>query len=706
MNFAILLMFIPAAILADAEPSSGQAHRYWPPTQRAPQQMMERDLNSVPSAKSLRFYHEMIAREPHYAGTAGDWKAAETLAVEFEKLGLEVERQEIWVYLCKPVSAELEIMQPTPVKLSVHENRVTGDEFSKRADLALGWNAYSGSGTATAEVVYANYGTREDFERLQKLGVDVRGKIVMAKYGGNYRGFKAKFAEQFGAAGLIIYTDPADSGYVQGLMYPEGGWANPSYIQRGSILTLDYSGDPLTPFIPATRDAKRLDPADVRLAKIPVQPVGWAAAGQILSRMDGPVVPREWQGGLPFTYRLSGDVVVRMTVIQERQVQKTYNIVGTLRGEEWPEQEIIVGCHHDAWIYGAGDPLAGTMIVYECAKSFSELARRGQRPQRTIKFANWGAEEFGLIGSVEWVESRREDLQNNAVAYLNLDMATMGPHFGASAAPLLKTLIFEVTRDIQPVQQGSVASVTSVFDQWVEKDADDILPGHPRFGHLGGGSDHVGFYCHAGVPSASLSVGGCDGVSYHSLYDNLTWYHKIVGDDYEPAKMLTRVVNLTVSRLANAPLLPLDPLRYAADVRHHVESLSRRAESLEFQAPSPQLTRAATSLGVNAHRVMNRLFERIESDSLTPTQYERVSRLLMTLEREWLTPTGLPGRPWFRSLYAATDADSGYDAWMLPALRQAVEARDATLWHHAVQQVLNVMDRLEHILRTIDDTVN
>lgn len=665
---------VEAKVSADA--ATVQPYRYWPPAEREAQQAFEIALNAVPTAGSVRAYHEMIAEEPHPAGSKGDLRAADRLAAEFEKLGLEVEKQELWLYLAMPLEAALEIVTPNREKLRVKEKILSEDRYSGHPDVSIGWNAFSGNGDVTGQVVYANYGTKEDFEHLATLGVEVKGKIVIARYGGNFRGYKAKFAEKAGAIGLVIYTDPADSGYARGLMYPEGGYANETSIQRGSIETLPYSGDPLTPGVPATKDAKRMDIKDVSLPTIPVQPVGWGAAERILSQMKGQPVPRGWQGGLPFTYRLEGgeQLTVRLMVKQKRELTKTYNVVGTLKGDTFPDEKVIAGCHHDAWTFGAGDPLAGTMVLYESAKSFATLAKQGKRPKRSIVFANWGAEEYGIMGSTEWIEAHAADLSKNAVAYINLDMAAMGPRFGSSAAPLLKSVIADSARAVAPVG-GATEEVKTVYDVWVNRNGESKMAGKPRFGHLGGGSDHVGFFCHLAIPSASLGGGGARGTSYHSAYDNLAWYRKVVGEDYEPGLMVTRVCNVVLSRLANGAVLPLDPTRYAPDFEELFGDLVAYGEGLGIDVQPDNLMKSLKELDATATRVYGRLMSAVEAGEASADQLACVNRHLIEMERKWLVMSGLPGRPWFRSMFAAPDEDSGYAPWMLPALRYAIERK-------------------------------
>lgn len=669
--------------------------RWFQPERRAAQEKLETFLMEAPSPDRLRTDHDRLSSAPHVAGSKGDQRVIETLAAAMEDMGLEVERQEVWLYLPHPVAAEVEITAPEEARrsLPVREAVLAEDPYSGHPDLDFGWNAYSGSGTAEGSVVYANYGTREDFDRLTELGIDLEGKIVVARYGGNFRGYKAKFAQQAGAAGLLLYLDPERNGYVRGRMWPVGGYANPTSIQRGSILTLPYTGDPLTPFEPATRDAERLDPKDVALPEIPVQPVGWQAAQEILSRMDGPPVPEDWQGALPFNYRLTGgdELKVQVRVEQERKLTRTENVVGILRGARFPEQKVIVGCHHDAWSFGAGDPNAGTIVVLEAARVLTQAAARGWRPDRTLVFAHWAAEEQGIQGSVEWVEAHREELSEGGVAYLNLDMAAMGTELRGSASPTLETVLADATRGVPKAREPEV----TVFDDWTGRSGRRSETELPAMGSLGGGSDHVGFYAHLGIPSAGVSASGSPGVSYHTAYEDLAWYRQVVGDDYEPAVMLTRVTTRFLSRLANADLVPLDPALYGPETLRHLEDLKTRAGERELEVDLGTLEERARRYGERAGAVRDRLIEALAAGRLDGDALAEANRLLMHLERRWLHEPGLPDRPWFRNLFGAPDANAGYSAWMLPALRQAIESGDATAVKEWTRVVQGVFERLE-----------
>ncbi len=703
-----MVLFVVASV-ALAQPAIRPADLpYWPGPERESYAAYERALNAIPDRDHLLRWHELLASEPHIAGTPGDARTIERLVQAFTEMGFEVERHEFYPYLAYPVSCAVEIIEPDHLSLAVKETPLAEDPFSGHPDQMVGWNAYSGTGDVTAGVVYANYGTKADFERLQSLGVDVTGKIVIARYGGNYRGFKARFAEAAGAAGVIIYTDPADGGYGKGITYPEGGYANSTCIERGSIATMGYSGDPLTPFVEATKDAARLDLATVDLPRIPVQPVGWGAAGEILSRMRGEAVPAGWQGGLPTAYRLTGGdaLRVRVQVEQKRSIVPTSNVIATLRGEIEPERKVIIGCHHDAWDCGAADPLAGMISLLESARSFSELAAKGQRPARSIVFCAWGAEEFGIIGSVEWVEKMRDDLFENAVAYINLDMASMGPDFGASTAPSLRRLVTEAARAVPQARDAA----RSVAEAWISRAQDPVFSGSARFGDLGGGSDHIGFWCHVAVGSTSLGGGGSKGTSYHSTFDTLPWYWKVVGSDYEPALMVGRMTSAVAGRLANAPLIPLDPVRYGLETRRLLVEHTRRAVELgmfersdrEVSVHFGRLEGACIEYDRRAADIGARLLVRMEAGDLPDEKLAEINSLLMGLDRAWFDNDGLPGRPWFRNLYAASDEDSGYAPSMLPAIRSAIERKDHDALRAAVERYLEVLRRLQGIVDAVD----
>ncbi len=678
MKWCFCVFLLAASCGVHGQAQGHEGHRWWNASLRQKQVKLEADLLRASSSEKIREDHDLFCDEPHVAGTPGDHRIIKELASSFEEMGLEPELQELHLYLPLPVEAHLSIVRgpgesgphpgDPPVELVLQEAAVKGDPYSRHPDLTFGWNAYSGNGDVTAEVVYANRGTKEDFSRLASLGISVKGRIVIARYGGNYRGYKAKFAEEAGAAGLIIYTDPKGSGYRAGLTYPEGGYANDTYIQRGSIKTLPYQGDPLTPFEPSTENAKRLDPDSTGLPTIPVQPIGYRAAGEIISRMRGKLAPRDWHGALPFTYHLTGgpELRVRLKVVQERKIRRTANVLATMRGSKYPDQKVIIGCHFDAWTFGAGDPNAGTIVLYEAARLLMAARKQGHVFERSIVFANWAAEEQGIIGSTEYCEANRDDLVANALCYLNLDMAAMGTNFGSSSSPLLKSVIADTTGVVP--QAGKLGVM--VQEPWLRGQST------PRFGNLGGGSDHVGFYCHLGIPSASMGAGGSAGVSYHSNYENLAWYRKIVGDDYEPAVMVSRLVAVAGSRLSNATLLPFDPTQVPRDLSTHLSALQNRADGVGLAWPEKEagvFSDAIVALQEASQKFLESGLQALQLDQLDAESTALMNDALMKLPRAFCLDEGLPERPWYRSFFASSDPDSGYSAWMLPALRYQVE---------------------------------
>lgn len=677
-------------------------------------------LNAVPTPERLRSWHELVASEPHVAGTEGDARQIGRLAKAFADMGYEVDVEEIWPLLSYPVRAEVEVihpsMQPGTGLLPLQEPALPGDPYSGEPGQTIGFNAYSGSGEATGEVVYANYGRKEDFQKLAELGIDCTGKIVLARYGGNYRGYKAKFAEAAGAAGLLIYLDPGDTGYAKGPVYPEGGWQGDRCIQRGSILTLDYEGDPLTPFVEATKDAKRLDIDEVALPKIPVQPIGWGAAKQIIVRMRGPEAPEDWRGGLPMSYPLTGgpELMVRVNVQQDRRITKTANVIARLEGETYPDQWVIVGCHHDAWNCGAADPTSGLISELESARSFAELAKQGHRPARTIIFCAWAAEEYGIIGSSEWVEAHFDELRRKGVAYINLDMASMGPQFGAAATPSVTRLVEQCARLVPQAREPD----KTVFDDWLSRSARKDDPTRPSVGNLGGGSDHVGFVCYAGVPGISLGAGGSDGSSYHTVYDDLKWYRQVVGDDYEPALMIARMTNAVAGRLASDDVVPYDLGENADYVHRSIDGpVTERAEALAAGG-SGQWTRVRDEelpmLRTQSGELRKAWLQYQESLARARAAHPElggefwglVSEQLMHAGRAW-SSRGPDERVWFRNRAVAPDPDSGYGSLALPGLREAIDDAD---WDATMREVVSlsmqVLDRQIEELHLLTKTLD
>ncbi len=623
----------------------------------------------LPSSDAFREHLRIITSAPHPAGSAAQMEVARYLVRAMKAAGLEVVEYPYDVYLPQLTDdVEAWIIEPDSMRLSNREPALPEDRFSYHPDLLNGWNAFSGSGDVTGEVVYANFGRREDYEALDSMGIDLTGRIVIARYGGNFRGFKVKFAEERGAAGVIMFNDPVESSLAP---YPDGPMMNGETIQRGSVLTLPWTGDPLTPFEPALPvsgergHVERLDPSEVDLHTIPVLPIGYLASREIITRMAGALAPDDWHGGLDVPYRVLGgdELTVRVRVNQPKALTRAVNVVGTVVGSELPDEWIILGAHYDPWGYGAIDPNGGTAMLLTLADALGTLAEEGCRPRRSIMIAHWDAEEAGIIGSTEWVEEFLDPLTVDAIAYINADGAVSGPNFGGSSSPSLKGTILDVLDDVAyPGTEGSV------MDWWRARNANAEL------GNLGGGSDHVAFYTHAGVPSAGLSTGGPSGV-YHSNYDNFAWFERFGDVDFVFGPMLARVDGLVALRLANSDLVPYDVVRYASDTRTHVQTLLSVADARNVDVDLRDLVSATEDLERAARDFVSARDRSLAANPSAQVTH-RANRMLRALEKSWLHDDGLQDRKWSRSLYVSPDPFSGYASWMLPGIRYEIETDD------------------------------
>jgi N-acetylated-alpha-linked acidic dipeptidase len=613
-----------------------------------------------------------LTENPHIAGTPANEVVRDYMAKVMEDAGMDVDIYPYDIYMSDgPGESVLEIITPDEIVLDQQEDALAEDPYSDHPELLKGWNAYSGSGEVTAEVVYANYGRKQDFEQLEALGVSLKGKIVIARYGGNFRGYKAKFAEAHGAAGLIIYTDPQDSGFTKGIVFPEGQYYNDSAIQRGSLLTVDWTGDPLTPYAPALpRDKKnspeRLDPAEVGLHTIPVTPISYGAADHIFKHMKGQAVPQNWQGGLPYTYRVEGGsaLKVHLKVDQPKAFKDIYNVVGTFEGKTYPDEWIILGCHYDAWAFGATDPNSGTAMLLSLAETLGKLTKEGKGPDRSILIAHWDAEEHGVIGSSEWVEQFKDELQANAVVYINLDAAVSGKTFSAAASPSLKTILAESTKEVDYPYTDK-----TVYEQW-SKDKDE-----PSIGNLGGGSDHIAFYMHAGVPS--LSAGYRGPTMYHSNYDDFYYYENFVDPEFQMGPTLEAVMGTLSLRLANAKLLPYDVVKYATDLQLHFRNAEKQVLLVQPDFRGfLNSNEAIAQLKTTSKAVQELLEKQLEANTLSKKDTKALNEKLIALEKNFLYTEGLPFGDWFKSLYVSSDPFSGYASWILPAIQYQIEIKD------------------------------
>lgn len=685
----------------------------------------------------LRAWMHELAGQPHHVGSTHGQRNVETLKRLFTEWGYDTEIASYEVLFPTPRTRRLEMIEPHTFTASLVERSVAGDESSASPDVLPPYNVFSPDGDVTGELVYVNYGLLEDYERLERYGVDVAGKIVIARYGYAFRAIKPKLAAERGAIGCLIYSDPSDDGYVLGEAYPEGPYKNDSAVQRGSIkYTPLYAGDPLTPGWAATADAERLDREESKsLATIPTLPISYGDALPLLDAMEGPVAPPEWRGGLPITYRIGpGPATVRLQLAFDWNTATAQNVIATRQGEVWPDQWIIRGNHHDAWTHGARDPVSGLISMLAEAKAISRLPRA---PARTIVFAAWDAEEQGLMGSAEWAEEHREELADKAVLYANTDGITRGfVRIGGSHA--LEKFFNAVQRDVIDPQTGLTVEARNRARIRVSGDeaANNALDesGALRLSALGSGSDYTTFLHHVGIPTANLALGGeGGGGSYHTLYDTVEHYERFGDPGYVYGVVLAQVSGRTTLRMANARLLPFDFTDLVDTVRHYVKELevladaerkdvervNRLIDSGEFAAaldptralrPPARRERVPHFNFAPIHNALAQVQEALDGYTVTPDADDSVlgeiNRLLFTSEQLLTREEGLPGRPWYRHQIYAPGYYTGYGAKTLPWIREAMEHRQYGQVPEGVEAVAATMRALATRIEDINTLVN
>ena len=668
------------------------------------QSTLEQRFRAVPKAASAREHLRILTREPHIAGTKEDYATAIYVRDQLRSYGIAAELKEYDVWLNYPNSASIVELITTRrhQRLNIHEPVVTADPTSSHPNITPLFNGYSASGDVTAQVVYANYGLPNDYDELKKAGVDVKGKIVIVRYGNSFRGVKAKVAEDRGAIGCIIYSDPADDGYMQGDIFPKGPWRPGASGQRGSVQYLfDYPGDPLTPGRPAIPGVDRLKPEEATdLTRIPVQPISYDAAKAIMSALAGPVRPRGFQGGLPFAYHLGGtnNVKLRLKTDMDYKTRKIWNVIGRIDGNEEKDRWVILGNHRDAWVFGAVDPNSGTSAMLEVGRGFGELLKQGWKPRRTIIFGSWDAEEYGLIGSTEWAEELAPELREKAVAYLNLDAAVSGPHFGASSVPSLWKVMRAVTKDVNDPKTGK-----SVYQQWQDRSREGRAEGdqstaEARIGALGSGSDYTPFLQHLGIPSTDMGFGGDYGV-YHSSYDSFYWMDKFGDPGFLYHVAAAQVWGTLALRLAEADALQFDYTDYAKQIRDYFAETAflARRRNLSSAFDEKSMNDAVEEFAKEAERV-NKLREDAVRDS-DRAQLSRINDALIQTERQLIDPKGLRGRAWYKHQIYAPGFYTGYAAQPLTDFRQALDDRNAVNAKESLEKIVQAIKRATNTLR-------
>jgi N-acetylated-alpha-linked acidic dipeptidase len=670
------------------------------------QARIDRQFLAVPDPQLLRQHLKALTSAPHWASSPEDYATALYVAARFKAAGLQTEIVPYSVLLNKPLSTVVEafddtgrtILQgPTPEHVPPDPSNPAIDLYQRDPRVLPAFNDSSPAADITAPVVYANYGRLADFQRLASLGISVKGKIVLVRYGEAYRGVKVYTAQQFGASGVLIYTDPADDADRTHLAYPAGPNRPASAVQRGSVQFLPiYPGDPTTPGIasvPSLPASKRIptDKLQYVLPSIPATPLSSADATPILRALTGPEAPREWQGGLGFPYHLgSGSITVHLRITKDTRLRTIWDVIARIPGATDPHHEVVAGNHRDAWVYGASDPSSGTAAMLETVHGLGVLLAHGWRPNRTIVIASWDAEEEGMIGSTEWVEQHAAELQN-AVAYFNIDVAVSGPSFNSAAVPSLHQFLRQIAAEVPSPAGGSVAQPANKPQEertHAGTTSAATAPSLPteelEIGELGSGSDYTPFLQHAGVPSTDIGSDGPFSV-YHSVYDNFDWFTRFADPTFAYTQQQARFLGLEILHMADADVLPYDYPAYAQAIRSYLDHARSRASTKDLKLDFTAALAAAAQFATSA--------QTIHTLQLTPPKdTSTLDRALTAAERALLLPAGLPRRPWYKHSIYAPGEFTGYEAVVIPGVNEAIDAADtprAQAQLDALAQALN-----------------
>jgi N-acetylated-alpha-linked acidic dipeptidase len=706
-NRTFFVAVLMAALAAACAQSAHELHKAHPGSSLtlASEAAVESAFLSVPSARLAGEELKTLTAQPHVAGTPEDHATALYVARKFREAGLETTIVPYRVLLDWPMEEKVEAYDAAGKLLMTGPTRehVSHDPYQDNPKIIMPFNASSGSGDVTAPVVYANYGRLEDFNRLAAEHIDLHGKIVIVRYGANFRGVKVYLAEQRGAVGVLIYSDPHDDGYYRGDPYPNGPWRPALGVQRGSVQYLfKYPGDPETPGFASTPnlpDSRRMDPYGNQAHIISI-PLSYHDASPILRALKGADVPQGWQGALPFRYHIGGTGAVRVHLVSKQDYERRliWDVIGKVKGSEFPDAWVVVGNHRDAWTFGAVDPNSGTAAMLEAIHGVGTLLKRGWRPKRTMIFCSWDGEEEGLIGSTEWVEQNGA-LMSHAVTYFNTDVGVSGPNFGAAAVPSLKQFVRDVTKAVPSPLGGTV------YDEWRLYQAGNPQseyehrgsnappePGdHVRVSDLGSGSDFTPFLQHAGVPSTDIGSHGPYGV-YHSAFDDYAWFVMNADPHFHYEQEMARIFGMEALRMADATVLPYNYEAYAAAIGRYLDAASHKADDDDMQldfAPAQAADARFAAAARKAHALKQN----------PPANPAELNQHLRDVEIDLLSPAGLPNRPWFKHTIYAPGEYTGYSAVVIPGVNEAIDAKKPDV----AQQQLNVLAQaLDRAAQTLD----
>ena len=719
-KLSVSAMFITVAAISFAQTKSITG---FTAQSSAAQTKTEQQFDALLSARNIGATIKELSAKPHHISSPGGKEVADIIYNKYKSWGWDVKIETYQVLFPIPKTRVLEMVSPTVYKALLKEPALKEDATSGQDGQLPTYNCWSADGDVTAELVFVNYGLPSDYEVLEKLGISVKGKIAIAKYGRSWRGIKPKVAQEHGAVGCIIYSDPKDDGYTAGDVYPKGAFKNEFGVQRGSIMDMVvYPGDPLTPGIGATVNAKRLDRSEAtNLLKIPVLPISYHDAKPLLEAMEGPVAPSDWMGGLPITYHIGpGKTKVHLKVDFDWQLRPANDVIATIKGSQFPDEWVVRGNHHDAWVNGAGDPISGQAALLEEAKAIGELLKTGWKPKRTLIYCAWDGEEPGLLGSTEWVEDHAAELQQKVVAYINSDSYSRG-FLEAGGSHALETLMDEISKDVIDPQMS-----VSVFErQKAEKIAtaktikakkDLMLKKTLSLDALGSGSDYSSFLQHLGITTLDLGYGGeGPGGEYHSIYDSYDDYVRFKDPTFEYGVALSKTAGRAALRLANAETLPFDFRSLYRTVNSYVidlmEMTSNLRETTEVEnqlvlnktyvlAADPKNNLKAPSTKaevpfIDFSPVQNalKLLEKSTDDlaktwmriATSDADKNNLNKALFQAEQQLLSPTGLPRRNWFKHTIYAPGFYTGYGVKTMPGIREAIEQRD---WKETQEQII------------------
>jgi N-acetylated-alpha-linked acidic dipeptidase len=740
----ILLFAFAQFAAGQSAPESASAHTLlgYTPRSTAAERDLEKKFQDTVVTANIRENMRRLSARPHNVGSPYDKDNAEWILARFKEWGFDAHIENFDVLFPTPKERIVELVAPTKFRAKLQEPALSVDPTSNQtAEQLPTYNVYSADGDVTAPLVYVNYGNREDYEELDRMGISVKGAIVITRYGSGWRGIKPKVAAEHGAIGCLIYSDPREDGFFHGDDYPTGGWRPRDGVQRGSVMDTDYPGDPLTPGIGAVPGAKRLDIKDAKtITKIPVLPISYSDAQPLLAAIQGPVVPEAWRGGLPITYHIGpGAARVHLKVTSNWDIKPLYDVIATLKGSD-PDQWVIRGNHHDAWVNGADDPISGQSPMLEEARVLGELHKQGWTPKRTIIYCAWDGEEPGLLGSVEWVETHVDDLRKHAVSYINSDSSSRG-YLSAGGTQDLQAVVAAVAHDItDPEKNISVFQRAHLRAIMRAKDTEEKGRLRKRtdlvLGDLGDGSDFTAFQDFAGISSLNVGYGGeTEGTQYHSIYDDFYWYTHYGDQDFAYERALAQTAGSLVLRIADADLLPFDYTPQADAIAKYESELEKllKDKQEEITERNTEIQEGAFTATADPHKTfvpppaeavppymnfapmknsietMKKSAERYSKalakfrnageGAVSPSSLETVNADLLGISRLFLSEKGLPERPWFKNQIYAPGAYTGYGAKPVAAVR---EFMDEKKWKEADAQIPMVADVIDHVSAGID----